>query len=135
MDKLSSEAVTGGEGIRILRLDGPLTLRALVEFQSIVREGEDPITIVNLTKVPFMDSAGLGALMGVHTACQKLGRKYAIVGASDRVRNLFGVAGLPKSLRTFRPLQGAQKTPPPPPETTELSARAPARPAAHVAHQ
>src|SRR5258708_13729036 len=96
MDKLSIEAVPGGEGIRILRLDGPLTLRGLVEFQSIVRDGEEPITIVNLTKVPFMDSAGLGALMGVHTLSQKLGPKYAIVGAADRGRTLFGVAGIEK---------------------------------------
>src|SRR5260370_24637079 len=93
MDKLSIEAVPGGEGIRILRLDGPLTLRGLAEFQSIVRDCEEPITIVNLTKVPFMDSAGLGALMGGHTASQKLGRQYALPCASDGVRTPFGVAG------------------------------------------
>ncbi len=109
MDKLSIEAVPGGEGIRILRLDGPLTLRGLVEFQSMVRESEEPITIVNLTKVPFMDSAGLGALMGVHTSCQKLGRKYAIVGASDRVRSLFGVAGIEKILVTYDTIEDAKK--------------------------
>ena len=109
MDKLSIEAVPGGEGIRILRLDGPLTLRGLAEFQSIVRDGEEPITIVNLTKVPFMDSAGLGALMGVHTSSQKLGRKYAIVGASDRVRTLFGVAGIEKILVTYDTVEDAKK--------------------------
>jgi len=109
MDKLSIEAVPGGEGIRILRLDGPLTLRGLVEFQSIIRDSDEPITIVNLTKVPFMDSAGLGALMGVHTSCQKLGRKYAVVGASDRVRTLFGVAGIAKILVTYDTVEDAKK--------------------------
>jgi anti-sigma B factor antagonist len=109
MDKLSIEAVAGGEGIRVLRLDGPLTLRGLTEFQSIVREGEEPITIVSLAKVPFMDSAGLGALMGVHTSSQKLGRKYAIVGASDRVRTLFGVAGIDKILVTYDTVEDAKK--------------------------
>ncbi len=109
MDKLSIEAVAGGDGIRIVRLDGPLTLRGLAEFQSIVRDAEEPITIVNLTKVPFMDSAGLGALIGVHTSCEKLGRKYAIVGASDRVRTLFGVAGIDKILVTYDTVEDAKK--------------------------
>src|SRR5260370_33849584 len=93
MDKLSIEAVPGGEGIRILRLDGPLTLRGLVEFQSMVRESEEPITIVNLTKVPFMDSAGLGALIGVDTSRQKLGRRCPVGRGSGRVRRLLGRAG------------------------------------------
>jgi len=109
MDKLSIDVSPGGEGVRIIRLDGPLTLRGLVEFQSIIRDGEEPITIVNLTRVPFMDSAGLGALMGVHTSCQKLGRKYAVVGASDRVRVLFGVAGIEKILVTYDTVEDAKK--------------------------
>src|SRR5258707_13592441 len=109
MDKLSIDVAPGGEGIRVIRLDGPLTLRGLVEFQSMVRESEEPITIVNLTKVPFMDSAGLGALMGVHTSSQKLGRKYAIVGASDRVRSLFGVAGIEKILVIYDTIEDAKK--------------------------
>jgi len=109
MDKLSIDVVPGGEGIRILRLDGPLTLRGLAEFQSIVRGGEEPITIVNLSKVPFMDSAGLGALMSVHTSSQKLARKYAMVGASDRVRVLFGVAGIEKILVTYDTVEEAIK--------------------------
>jgi anti-sigma B factor antagonist len=109
MDRLSIEAVPAGEGIRIIRLDGPFTLRGLAEFQSIFSAGDEPITIVNLSKVPFMDSAGLGALMGVHTSSQKLGRKYAVVGASDRVRMLFGVAGIEKILVTYDTVDDAKK--------------------------
>src|SRR5258707_14940395 len=109
MEKLSIDVAPGGEGICVIRLDGPLTLRGLVEFQSIVREGEEPITIINLAKGPFMDSAGLGALMGVHTSCQKLGGKYAVVGASDRVRTLFGVAGIDKILVTYDTVEDAKK--------------------------
>ncbi|HEY6392661.1 MAG TPA: STAS domain-containing protein [Bryobacteraceae bacterium] len=109
MDRLSIDVIPGGDGIRILRLDGPLTLRALVEFQSILRDGEEPITIVNLAKVPFVDSAGLGALIGVHTSSQKLGRKYAVVGASDRVRTLFEVAGIEKILVTYDTVEDAKK--------------------------
>lgn len=109
MDKLSIDVIPDGEGIRILRLDGPLTLRGLVEFQSVVREGDEPITIVNLSKVPFMDSAGLGALMGVHTSSQKLSRKYAVVGASERVRTLFEVAGIEKILVTYDTVEDAKK--------------------------
>jgi anti-anti-sigma regulatory factor len=110
MDQLSIETVRGNQdGIRIIRLIGPFTLQGIFDFQSIYRSGNEPVTIIDLTEVPYMDSAALGAVVGVHTSSQRQKRHYAIVGASDRLRTLFHVGGVDGILITSPSLEEAQQ--------------------------
>lgn len=81
-------------GERVVKLTGPFTLAAVFDFQAAIRANHPPITIVDLTKVPYMDSAALGSLMGLHVSCQQRERRYALVGASDRLQTLFQVSGV-----------------------------------------
>ena len=53
-------------GAHILRLSGPLVLTTLAEFQSRVRAEQSPNLILDLTDVPYVDSAGIGALVGTY---------------------------------------------------------------------
>ena len=97
------------DGVRILRLTGPFVLQGVFQFQSVTRTGDDPVTIVDLTDVTFMDSAALGAVMGLHVSCQRQQRKYGLVGASARLRTLFEVAGVAPILATFRTMEDAEQ--------------------------
>ena len=82
------------DGIRVLKLIGPFTLKNVFEFQTAVREQAAPLTIVDLTAVPYMDSAAMGSILGLHVSCQRHGLQYALVGASDRLKTMFKVAGV-----------------------------------------
>ena len=82
------------DGVTVLRLSGPFTLGAVFDFQSTVRNHRAPFTIVDLTGVPYMDSAALGSVLGFHVSCQRDSRHYALVGVSDRLRTMFKVAGV-----------------------------------------
>jgi anti-anti-sigma factor len=82
------------DGERILKLSGPFILPSVFDFQSEIRKNPAPITIIDMTEVPYMDSAALGSLMGFHVSCQQRGRRYALAGASDRLRTVFRVAGV-----------------------------------------
>jgi len=94
-------------GVRILRLSGPFTLTCIWEFQSKVRAGAEHTTIVDLTEVPYMDSAALGSVMGLHVSCQRLQRKYGLVGVGQRMLTLFEVSGVKGLLVTFPTLDDA----------------------------
>ena len=72
---------------RILRLTGPLTLSNLFEFQGMVRADKAVALIIDLTQVPYIDSAGIGALMGAHVSRQSDGRRLALVGINQRVQH------------------------------------------------
>jgi len=78
-------------GSRILRLTGPLTLSNLFQFQGLLRAEKATVVIVDLTQVPYVDSAGIGALMGAHVSRQRDGRRLALVGVNQRVQHALEV--------------------------------------------
>src|SRR5579872_5686671 len=109
MEQLTIEAIPGSQaGIRILKLTGAFTLPTIFDFQAVVREGSAPFTIIDLSGVPYMDSAALGAILGFHAACQREGRRYGLVGASDRLKTLFEVVGVRSLVHTYGSMEEAQ---------------------------
>jgi len=109
MKELKIETETSASAVRILRLTGPLTLATVFEFQDLARAEADSAIIVDLSGVPYMDSAGLGAVLGVLASCQRKGRGFGIVGASDRIRTLFTVAGVNGLIPTFDSVELAER--------------------------
>ena len=80
-------------GTRILHFKGPLTLRNLVMFQDELRYGLEPIVVIlDLSGVPYMDSAGMGALINYYVHCEKIGIRMTVAGVSSRVMELFKLA-------------------------------------------
>jgi anti-sigma B factor antagonist len=75
------------EGQRVLRLTGPLVLSTLFDFQAKVRTDNSPTLVIDFTKVPYVDSAGIGALVGAYVTHQKDGRSLYLVGVSQRVQD------------------------------------------------
>ena len=91
---------------RILRLTGPLTLSTLFEFQTVVRADRSRSLIVDLTNVPYVDSAGIGALVGAYVSRQK-DRKLTLVGTSKRVRDALCVTKVEQFFRMVDTLDQA----------------------------
>ena len=79
------------EGERVLRLNGPITLFNFFEFQSMVRADTSRHLVLDLNQVPYIDSAGIGALVGAYVNHQKEGRSMALVGVCKRVRDALHV--------------------------------------------
>lgn len=76
--------------VKIIKLTGPMTIHNFFEFQELTRQKPYPnVTLVDVQGVPYLDSAALGSFVGLHVSCDGTGRKYALVGANDRVKNLF----------------------------------------------
>lgn len=77
---------------KIFCLNGPLILRNLFEFQAELREKPpSPLTIIDLTGVPYMDSAGMGLIMNQYVRCQTRGVRLIVSGANNRVMDLFKI--------------------------------------------
>ncbi len=97
------------EGTTILVLSGPLTLSNLFEFQSLVRSSEAQSLIVDLTAVPYIDSAGIGCLVGGHVSHQRNQRKFSLVGVSERVRTVLNITGVESLFPIFATIDEAEK--------------------------
>jgi anti-sigma B factor antagonist len=75
---------------RVLRLKGPLTIGTLFEFQNRVRASATSL-VLDFTNVPYVDSAGVGALVGAYVRHQKEGHTLTLAGVNERVRNTLKV--------------------------------------------
>jgi anti-sigma B factor antagonist len=95
-------------GPHILRLSGPLILTTLTEFQTKVREDRSHDLILDFTDVPYIDSAGIGALVAVYVRHQRDANGLSLVGVNDRVRTALEIARIKQFFRFFDSLEVAQ---------------------------
>ena len=96
-------------GTRVFCLSGPLTLRNLFELQSELRRAEPPaLTIIDITAVPYMDSAGMGLVMNHYVRCQTRGVKLVVSGANNRVMDLFKVTKVDSVLPLAPTIEAAE---------------------------
>ena len=107
MASLAIEIMEAAEGTRVLKLEGPLTLTTLFEFQDLVRTIDSPRLILDLAGVPYMDSAGLGSVLGAYASCQRHGRQFALANVAPRVVTLLRVAHVDTILPQFASVDAA----------------------------
>jgi anti-sigma B factor antagonist len=94
----------------IFRLKGPLTLSTLFDFQAAVRQNGDADTILDLTQVPYIDSAGLGAILAQWAHTQRSKDKFAVVGANERVQVLFKITKVDAILPICTTVEEAERS-------------------------
>ncbi len=75
----------------VLRLRGPLTMENVGSFQAAVRREGSPLVFLDLSEVPYVDSAGLGSLVTASISRQKAGHRVVLAGLNDRVLKLFEI--------------------------------------------
>jgi anti-sigma B factor antagonist len=105
------DSAVSGKGRRVLSLTGPLIMNNLFDFQAKVRTNVSQALVIDLTNVPYVDSAGIGALVGAYVTHQKDGKSLSLVGVNDRVMNALKVTRVEQFFRFFRTVQEAEQQP------------------------
>jgi anti-sigma B factor antagonist len=86
----------------VLSLRGPLTGTNAPVFQNAMRREEPAETVIlDLSDVPYVDSAGLGLLVSAFVSRQKAGRKIILSGINPRVQKLFEITRVQDLFLTF----------------------------------
>ncbi len=99
----------------IFELHGPLTLSTLFGFQKAIGQSDIQDVIIDLTDVPYIDSAGLGAILSHWTHALRNGKKFAVTGVCERVRVILSMTKVDCILPVFADNAAAQKSFSPPP--------------------
>ena len=107
-EPLHIEDLSTSDEQRILQLSGPILLSNFFQFQALVRGSTSPGLILDLTQVPYIDSAGIGALVGAYVTHQKEGRSLALVGVTQRVRNTMQVTRVEQFFQFYDTVPAAQ---------------------------
>jgi anti-sigma B factor antagonist len=85
-----------------------MVLGNMFAFQEVLRS-ESATTILDMTSVPYMDSAGLGILTNSYVSHQKQGRRLLLVGVNERVQTLFQVTRLDQLFQIYPTVEGARQ--------------------------
>ncbi len=76
-------------GEKIFVLEGVLTSNTAFGFRDSVREHEPATLILDMSRVRYVDSSGLGVLIGLYVSCERNCRRLLLAGLTERVWDLF----------------------------------------------
>jgi anti-anti-sigma factor len=96
------------DGQMVLRLKGALSIHTIFDFQTAVRAETSPMLIVDFSDVPFIDSAGLGALVGVQLAAQRKNRKLVLTAMNPQVKALLDMTKVSEFFIAYPTIGDAQ---------------------------
>jgi anti-sigma B factor antagonist len=110
MDKIAILSWRTGNSpdVKILAVSGPLLISNFFNFQTAIRESHSPTLIVDLTDVPYMDSAALGCIIGGHVAAGRANTRFALAGAAERIMTMFQTSGVASLLSFFPTVEAAE---------------------------
>ena len=100
MPRLEIQVAVQPGGGRIITLRGPVTLETLFDLQNVLRQEHSDL-IIDLGEVPYMDSAGLGAILTAYASCQRQRHKFALANVPQCVMVLLQLTKVDTLLPIF----------------------------------
>lgn len=108
MLEINVEASNEGENYHVLRLVGEVDAYTVGEFRDALAGIEDVHwLVVDLSEVPFMDSAGLGALIGGIRRVREAEGDVAVVSTTAGLNRLLHTTGFDRIVSVTESLEEA----------------------------
>jgi anti-sigma B factor antagonist len=109
-DQLTLESRDGSApGRTVLSLKGMLTISTLFSFQEFTHNDKSESLIVEMSEVPYIDSAGLGSIISAYVSREREARKLVLAGVSDRVKMVMTVSGVEALFKMYPNVEEAEK--------------------------
>lgn len=104
-----SEAERGGELLVVLsgEIDHHSAVWVRTEIDERIMRYRPSRTVMDLSGICFMDSSGIGLIMGRHARMQAIGGELCVREPGERIMKIFELAGLDRIVRVER---NAEKT-------------------------
>jgi len=88
-------------GLKVVALAGGLTIETVAHFNQSLRDDPAPILLLNLAKLEWLDSAGVGALVQLMVRREKAKSSLAIAELSSRNQAVLQVSQLLRLFSVF----------------------------------
>lgn len=99
------------EGTTVLNVEGVIKLGESAQFfaQSLERalDEDQGNVLVDFSRINYIDSTGIGELVGYLGKFKETGRKLVLVNPSDRIRKLLAIAQLDALFTIYDDLESA----------------------------
>lgn len=94
-----------GDTMRIIlggEMDHHNAVAVRAEIDKLIFNERPRLVVINLSGIGFMDSSGLGFIMGRYSLLQKLGGELLLERPNERVVKIFELAGLERIVKIER---------------------------------
>jgi anti-anti-sigma factor len=109
-DALTIESFPGAiADTTVFRLTGPITLSSLFSLRDELAKTSSRVTVLDMSQVPYVDSAGLGTILMFYVSAQKNERKLALAGVTERVMSLIRMTRVDTVLSMFPNVEAAEQ--------------------------
>lgn len=111
-DELSIDLRTEEGGALLFKLRGSLDLATAPTVRAALTEGtesEPRDLIVDLTQLEFLDSTGLGVLIGAHRRAAEHGGSFRLIIGDGPITRLLNITSLISVFSVYRSLEDAQQ--------------------------
>ncbi len=88
-------------GLKVVLLTGGLTIETVAAFNHTLRDDPAPVLLLNLAKLDWLDSAGVGSLVQLMVRREKAKTSLAIAELSTRNQAVLQVSQLLHLFRVF----------------------------------
>lgn len=98
------------DDITIIVIDGMLTIgsdqKLADTFKEVIEAGRHKI-VLDMTKVKYIDSLGIGQIAGGYTSLDELGGSLVLARTNEKIRELLRLTGLQNHIQTFDTVEDA----------------------------
>jgi anti-sigma B factor antagonist len=108
-DQLQLEVREGSApGVTVVLLNGALTIHTLFVFQDFAHADKSEKLVLDMSQVPYMDSAGLGSIISAYVSREREARKMVLAGVSERVKMVMTVSGVEQLFQIYADVPAAE---------------------------
>jgi anti-anti-sigma factor len=110
-DALTIETLPSSRSdVIVFGLNGPITLSSLFPLKDAFGAVTQHLTILEMSQVPYVDSAGLGTILMFYVSAEKNGRKLALAGVTERVLSLIRMTRVDTVLKMYPSVEAAEQS-------------------------
>jgi len=110
-DKLQIRVFDGAHlGERIMALEGVLNSETAFRLRDHIGSPGPMALVIDMTGVRYVDSSGLGVLIGLYVSFEQTSRRLLLAGINDRVWDLFRVCKIEGVFTRYATVSEAENT-------------------------
>lgn len=109
-DKLRIDLLDGScPSEKIVALDGVLNAETAFQLRDAVRNQEPAALVIDMTQVRYVDSTGLGVLIGIYASFERACHRLLLAGLNDRIWDLFRMCKIEDVFTRYRTVADAER--------------------------
>jgi len=95
---------------KVIALAGVLNAETAFRFRDVVRKHDSSILVIDMSRIRYVDSSGLGVLIGTYVTFERTCRRLLLAGLNDRVWELFRICKIADVFTRYPTVADAEHT-------------------------